>query len=305
MKNFLIAFFVFLIYSIFGMWYYSCWVKGLCGDNSIAIEKSSASKEKRKVADSKSEDAGVVENTISPFTYTSGDLTFDFPDNIGLKLNSDKIDFADADGAFKQSVFEFLNKNQGKEMVIIGLLNNPEANLNDQLGINRANQVKTMLTNYGINPNRLKLESKQTNFDYNENGIYTGGVLFDFEDLSEEALIALESSIENKILYSGFASKEFAPDNTLQAYALELKNYLVKYPAKTAQIVGHTDNTGKWEANEWYGMERAKNVKKYLESLGIDANRLVASSKGESQPIVSNATIEGRRKNRRIEIKVN
>ena len=58
-------------------------------------------------------------------------------------------------------------------------------------------------------------------------------------------------------------------------------------------------------ANDWYGMERAKNVKQYLVSQGIDGSRLFASSKGELEPIESNATLEGRRKNRRIEIKIN
>lgn len=307
MKNFLLAFFVFLIYSVFGMWYHACVIKEVCQDTGEV-------KQEAVIVDQTEETPEVVENDNSElitdesepsFVYKKGDLEFNFPDNLGLKSFSDAVIFPSGTQTFNKSIFEFLNKEQDKELIITGLYNPEEARTDNLLGSKRADFVKEILVNYGVNSNRITTNAKESEFSFEENGTYSGGILFDFKDITEDRLKAIESGIENKTLYSGFGSKEFSADNTLQAYALELKNYLDKYPNKTASIIGHTDSVGDPVANDWYGMERAKNVKQYLESQGIESRRLIASSKGETDPIESNATLEGRRKNRRIEIKIN
>jgi outer membrane protein OmpA-like peptidoglycan-associated protein len=305
MKNFLLAFFVFLIYSIFGMWYHACVIKEICTDENDNTEQNIVVDQNK---DSQTEkEIPIIEpvKTEPSFVYKNGDLVFNFPRNLSLKSQSDEVIFPEGSESFKKSIFAFLNKQQTLELVITGLYNDEESKSNNQLGIKRADFVKGLLVDYGINANRITIESKESEFNFNANGIYEGGILFEFIDISAERRKAIESGIENKTLYSGFGSKEFSADKTLQAYALELKNYLDKYPNKKASIIGHTDSVGDLEANDWYGMERAKNVKQYLESLGIDSDRLIATSKGETEPIESNATLEGRRKNRRIEIKIN
>ena len=70
-------------------------------------------------------------------------------------------------------------------------------------------------------------------------------------------------------------------------------------------MTGHTDDVGDEEANLWFGQQRANNVRQYLISQGIDADKVKATSKGESNPIVPNTSEENRAKNRRIEIIVN
>ena len=65
---------------------------------------------------------------------------------------------------------------------------------------------------------------------------------------------------------------------------------------------GHTDNTGSAWYNSKLGMRRAVSVQKYLMSKGIDDGRMSLESGGESEPVASNATKEGRRQNRRVEI---
>ncbi len=305
MKNFLLAFFVFLIYSIFGMWYHACVIKELCNDVSENIEQNVVVDQNKVTQEEIDKPIVKSDNPEPSFVYKKGDLEFNFPDNLGLKTLNSEVAFPEGSESFKKSIFNFLNKQQNKELVITGLYNTEESKTDNQLGIKRATYIKELLVDYGINTNRITVDSKESGFSFDSNGIYKGGILFNFIDISEEKLKTIESGIENKTLYSGFGSKEFSADNTLQAYALELRNYLDKYPNKTASIVGHTDSVGDEIANDWYGMERAKNVKQYLESQGIDNDRLMASSKGETEPIESNATLEGRRKNRRIEIKIN
>lgn len=70
-------------------------------------------------------------------------------------------------------------------------------------------------------------------------------------------------------------------------------------------IVGHTDSVGKKKYNQTLGLKRASAVKRWLVKQGIDGNRIVTSSKGESSPIANNKTREGRAKNRRAVITIN
>lgn len=68
--------------------------------------------------------------------------------------------------------------------------------------------------------------------------------------------------------------------------------------------IGHTDSIGSEAYNQKLSVRRAESVKAYLVSKGIPANRIYTEGKGESQPVASNKTKEGRAKNRRVEIEV-
>lgn len=67
---------------------------------------------------------------------------------------------------------------------------------------------------------------------------------------------------------------------------------------------GHTDAIGTDAYNQKLSQRRAQAVKDYLVSQGLPANRIYTEGKGESQPVATNKTAEGRAKNRRVEIEV-
>lgn len=75
-------------------------------------------------------------------------------------------------------------------------------------------------------------------------------------------------------------------------------------PDAKIEIVGHTDDRGPEEYNQWLSENRAKAVATYMREHGVTTAILSAIGYGESQPVADNATPEGMAKNRRIEFKV-
>jgi len=84
----------------------------------------------------------------------------------------------------------------------------------------------------------------------------------------------------------------------LDSVALVIKEFEKTY----VDVVGFTDNTGAESYNQKLSEARASSVARYLESQGVLPARIVSSGMGESSPIASNATAQGRALNRRVEI---
>jgi len=77
---------------------------------------------------------------------------------------------------------------------------------------------------------------------------------------------------------------------------------LKRCPNIPMDIDGHTDSVGSEEYNQGLGQRRANSVKGYFVDHGVRASRLGARSFGESRPVASNDTDEGRQTNRRVEL---
>jgi len=69
-------------------------------------------------------------------------------------------------------------------------------------------------------------------------------------------------------------------------------------------VVGHTDSTGPLDYNQGLSERRAETVKSYLIHKGMDASNIQTEGKGETMPVASNETREGRAQNRRVEIEI-
>jgi outer membrane protein OmpA-like peptidoglycan-associated protein len=77
---------------------------------------------------------------------------------------------------------------------------------------------------------------------------------------------------------------------------------LQKHERVVVEVAGHTDSMGSDEYNQGLSERRANAVKDYLLSKGVKASRLSARGYGESRPVASNDTEEGRAENRRVEL---
>ncbi len=74
-------------------------------------------------------------------------------------------------------------------------------------------------------------------------------------------------------------------------------------PNIRTEVGGHTDSIGSDAYNQALSMRRAESVRRYLIEQDIAASRLEANGYGESNPVASNDTEEGRAQNRRVELK--
>jgi len=88
--------------------------------------------------------------------------------------------------------------------------------------------------------------------------------------------------------------------DVLNSVALVLK----EYNKTLVNVTGHTDSTGSDQYNLNLSQRRAQIVGQYLISQGIDPTRIAAQGMGETQPIASNDTPEGRQQNRRVQIEL-
>ena len=84
----------------------------------------------------------------------------------------------------------------------------------------------------------------------------------------------------------------------------ELAAFMSHKKTMKIEIGGHSDNVGDKAANEKLSADRAKAVKNYLISKGISADRVDSKGYGDTMPVTSNDTPEGRQKNRRTEVKI-
>jgi OOP family OmpA-OmpF porin len=115
--------------------------------------------------------------------------------------------------------------------------------------------------------------------------------------VQREATASKEVSIELLVEFdSGKAIVKPKYNNDIKKVADLMK----EYPDATAVIEGYTDNVGKEAANVELSQRRADSIKAYLvKKFGIDISRIKAVGYGPNKPVASNATKEGRQKNRR------
>ena len=75
-------------------------------------------------------------------------------------------------------------------------------------------------------------------------------------------------------------------------------------PSVSICIIGHTDNVGSDADNMRLSLGRSEAVRHDLITRGVDASRLEAIGKGETMPVATNDTEEGRAQNRRVEFEI-
>lgn len=110
-----------------------------------------------------------------------------------------------------------------------------------------------------------------------------------------------EKIVLNNIFYD-FDRATLRPESVKELK--RLVKLMTDIPSLKIEISSHTDNVGSDEYNLNLSKKRAQSVVLFLIKSGIDENRLVAKGYGETEPIATNTTEEGRQMNRRTEFKI-
>ncbi|MEL6988101.1 MAG: OmpA family protein [Bacteroidota bacterium] len=108
-----------------------------------------------------------------------------------------------------------------------------------------------------------------------------------------------EKPIVLKNVFFETGSAELLPSSTQELNTL--KSLLEENPSISIQLNGHTDDVGSDEDNLNLSLARAKSVYTYLIDQGISESRLSYKGFGETMPIDTNDTEQGRQNNRRTE----
>ena len=113
--------------------------------------------------------------------------------------------------------------------------------------------------------------------------------------------IVLEEKVTINLLLNFDTNKHAVKPDMVPEIA-KVAEFMRQYPDVDVVLNGHTDSVGDADYNQELSERRAKSVMMYLaDNFGIDTGRMTAVGHGETQPVASNDTAEGRRQNRRTE----
>ena len=101
-----------------------------------------------------------------------------------------------------------------------------------------------------------------------------------------------------------FAYNQSEIERESESELIRLAQELLRSPTMKILISGYTDNTGSDSYNKQLSRKRAEEVAKFIEQEGVPRSRIQSVGKGKSDPVVSNETEEGRKKNRRVEFTI-
>lgn len=151
-------------------------------------------------------------------------------------------------------------------------------------------------------PKGVAVDTKGCPLDSDKDGVY------DYKDKCPETPLGLKVDPQgcplNSKLHLNFKTSS---DKILQESYPEVQRFakfMEENPMYKAEIVGHTDSNGKAVKNMDLSQRRAASAMTALIAEGVEASRLTSSGRGELDPVASNRVPEGRRLNRRTEVKL-
>jgi len=184
--------------------------------------------------------------------------------------------------------------------------------LNYALQTNIANQVHTSypenvaLTSYGT---QAITYAANENFEIDIENLCTDTVASEpvvEEAVSTEAVLMASAKSNKAVVIDNinFLYKSVEVTDDTKHFLNEVADFMQKHPTATLDIIAHTDNIGSESYNEGLANRRAQSVKQTLMEFGISGDRIKTMGMGETAPIASNDTEEGRAQNRRVEFNV-
>lgn len=323
MKNFLTAFFIFLIWSFFGLWVYS-WVQ----EKDVAI-KGVPEKHVKKVIDNlKNKDDfkntvqdSVITNSIDKDSTSSktsalntlriinenGEPVFLFSEAISTFKDSIVLIIPDTIQKYTTKIKKYCINKPKQELHVLSFYSPLEGVMDPNIGIQRGNEIKKALLEVGVSSEKIVIKSIIKNVKFTENDTLKNCISFIFKPLNLNRVEEFKSLKKiTKNIYPTFSENGILANQELYDLLNEINNLRNQFPDLKIQIIGHTDSIGNPIDNYNVGLKYARQVRWFLIAKGgLNKNQIVATSKGESEAIESNKTKKGRELNRRIEVIIN
>lgn len=299
-----------IIIGILLNWWLCC---GVQADGPASIEEGQVNQ--NKAAQTASNEAFVLNDPEADFLFSS-DENFDFyrSDFSILEPIASQVD----KGVDKLNTYLSADGNTGKYVQITGYYQGDEVNNSEfpNLGLARANSVKEYFKSKGISSGQINTFGTLKETLVPDGNIYRGPLKFlmgskdpDLKTI-EEPSGGLDEILEHikadpLVLYFETAQASLILTPAQSQKITDIRYYLENVDGATVLVVGHADNTGSRSKNIELGQNRAMIAKKYLVSNSIPENKILITSDGPDNPIASNATEEGRAKNRRTVVTLN
>jgi len=172
----------------------------------------------------------------------------------------------------------------------------------ETMGLARAARIRDKYFS-DIPPDRISLRSRVVDEIPGVREDYFEAALFHWIAIEKKVAETVEELDDRIIIRFPFNSTEKDYDPKVDAYLAKLAKR-VSQTGEQVKLTGHTDNVGDDAANLTFGAKRAQQIKQILVRSGVNATLITTESKGESQPVASNASEEGRHDNRRVEVRL-
>lgn len=289
----------FLLLGWISLWtyYYVCWHQGHCNGTAKGI------------------DVALRAETTPNLLIAGEDLAVEAEQNVKYARSEALPIITEATERALVTAKDYFDKHPDEALRITGFYDDTEINqtLLPNLGIARAEELKAWLTTLGMEYQQIAVSAQENiNLSFVRDTLLDGltfEVLDELpeEELSEEELAHLKEKLtaSSANLYFETGATSLIVDDSLRQYILDLKRYLKVKKEAYILVVGHTDNVGEVQQNMDYGQQRADFTRDILSRAGINSAQIRTDSKGETEPMATNDTEEGRNKNRRVEIKLN
>ncbi len=204
---------------------------------------------------------------------------------------------------------EYLKSNTNRALTVTGYYQTQENNSSifDNLGLARANAIKRQLVQLGAPSAQLDIASKLADKACISGDTLNKGITFGFSDagVGNDRLAIIKERLFGKpiILYFGTNQDNIALTSQQRKDFADLNYYLDRVNTARLDVSGHTDNVGNRDYNINLSKERADFVKSYLKTNGgLSDAKMDVAGYGPDKAMESNATPEGRAKNRRVEV---
>lgn len=112
----------------------------------------------------------------------------------------------------------------------------------------------------------------------------------------------LDAALDKRIIEFDSGKATITPAG--QAILDEMAAVMLRLRGRKVEVIGHTDDTGLRASNVALSQARAEAVRAYLAGRGVVADSVLVAGQGPDRPVASNATADGRARNRRIEFRI-